>query len=140
SPLRHAWSLAIEEQFYVVFPLLVLLLGRVVRWRSGALRRAIIIASTVGTIVSAASMAALWDAGRDPSRGYFGTDARAHSLLVGVALGAVVVGRPPRRGGVARAAAWTAPVAVAGLAVAVATAHEADAWLQHGGFLAVAVV
>ena len=47
---------------------------------------------------SAGWMAVLWGDGSDPSRGYFGTDTRVHSLLVGVLLGVVLVGRPVRRG------------------------------------------
>ena len=79
-------------------------------------------------------MAALWDE-LDPSRGYFGTDTRVHSLLVGVLLGVVLVGRPVRDGAAAPWAAAAAIVGAAGLAVASATSHEDSAVLQHGGFL-----
>jgi peptidoglycan/LPS O-acetylase OafA/YrhL len=81
SPLRHTWSLAIEEQFYVAWPLIVgaaLWLGR---------RREAVVAGVcvVGIAVSAAAMALLYDPG-DPSRAYYGTDARMHELLVGALL------------------------------------------------------
>jgi peptidoglycan/LPS O-acetylase OafA/YrhL/lysophospholipase L1-like esterase len=139
SPLRHTWSLAIEEQFYVVFPLLVLLVGHLVAWRSSDLRRWLFVIAAAGSVASAAVMAALWGDGTDPSRGYFGTDTRAHALLVGVGLGAALVGRPPSVGPAAR---WAGRAGVAGtivLAVCVAVAHETSSWLQHGGFLVVAL-
>jgi lysophospholipase L1-like esterase len=83
-------------------------------------------------------MVALWD-DLDPWRGYFGTDTRAHSLLVGVLLGVVLVGRPVQRGAAARWAAAGAIVGALVLGAAVATSHESSSGLQHGGFLGVAV-
>jgi peptidoglycan/LPS O-acetylase OafA/YrhL len=81
SPLRHTWSLAIEEQFYLAWPILIaiaLWLGR---------RRPAVVATLciVGIAASALAMALLYDPG-DPSRAYYGTDARAHQLLVGALL------------------------------------------------------
>jgi peptidoglycan/LPS O-acetylase OafA/YrhL len=78
--LQHLWSLAIEEQFYLVWPLvLALLVGR--------LHRAGIVLLLIG--VAAAStvlMAVLWQPGTEPTRVYYGTDTRAAGLLVGAAL------------------------------------------------------
>jgi peptidoglycan/LPS O-acetylase OafA/YrhL len=139
SPLRHTWSLAIEEQFYVLFPLVVLALGRLVRWRPEALRRAVGTVAVVGIVASALWMARLWGDGADPSRGYFGSDTRAHSLLVGVLLGVVLVGRPVHGGRRRQVAAVAAVAGAVGLAAATLTAHEDAGWLQHGGFLAVAL-
>ena len=139
SPLRHTWSLAIEEQFYILFPLLVLGLGRLVAWRSEALRRAIGAVAVVGALLSAGWMAVLWGDGTDPSRGYFGTDTRAHSLLVGVLLGVVLVGRPVRTGRAAPLAAGAAAAGAVGLAAATLLTHEDSGALQRGGFLLVAV-
>ena len=138
SPLRHTWSLAIEEQFYVVFPVIVVVAGAAVSWRTGALRRALVIVAVLGSAASVAAMVALYDSS-DPSRSYYGTDTRAHALLVGVALGALLVGRPPVRGTAAWVARWAALVGVVFLAVSVAVAHETSAWLYRGGFLAVAL-
>lgn len=141
SPLRHTWSLAIEEQFYVVFPAVVLALvalGRHVG-RPHALRRRLFGIASVGTAASALTMVSLWGDGSNPSRGYFGTDARAQSLLVGVALGAVLVGRPPVTGRAARLATCAGAAGAAVLAVAMTVADESAWWLQHGGFLLVAL-
>ena len=139
SPLRHTWSLAIEEQFYILFPLLLVVVGRAVRWRADRLRRALGVVAAAGAVASAAWMAVLWGDGSDPSRGYFGSDTRVQSLLVGVLLGLVLVGRPPRAGAAARFAAAAAVAGTLGLASAVVLAHEDSALLQRGGFLLVAL-
>lgn len=84
SPLGHLWSLAVEEQFYLFWPLL---LG----WGLHYLRqRKWIIGGTVAVaLASAAAMALLYVPGLDPSRVYYGTDTRAFSMLVGAALAIV---------------------------------------------------
>lgn len=81
SPLRHTWSLAIEEQFYIVWPLIVFGLLRLARGRITLLAAA----SVVAAVASVATMALLWTP-EDPSRAYYGTDARAQQLLVGALL------------------------------------------------------
>ncbi len=78
SPLQHFWSLSIEEQFYVVWPLLLLAMF-VVGARQKTMRRVV----AVLAVVSAVEMALLFDPMGDPSRVYFGTDTRAMSLLLG---------------------------------------------------------
>ncbi len=82
SPLSHLWSLAVEEQFYVVWPLLLLLVLALVR---GAVRRAGLV--TLG--LAAASfvlLAMLFTPAIDNTRAYEGTDTRAGGLLLGAAL------------------------------------------------------
>ena len=81
SPLGHLWSLAIEEQFYLVWPLL-LLVG--FRWLHT--RRALIIATLIAASASALEMAILYTPGGNPNRVYEGTDTRAFALLIGAAL------------------------------------------------------
>ncbi|MBD2760235.1 acyltransferase [Yimella sp. cx-573] len=84
SPVRHTWSLAIEEQYYILFPLLMTALLVVFRRRNqlaGAL--------AVMAVASALWMAALHVPGVDPSRVYYGTDTRIFELLIGAAAGAV---------------------------------------------------
>ena len=82
SPLRHTWSLAIEEQYYAVWPLLLLLFVRMRRGSLGLL----LPASLAMLAGSALLMALLFQPGHDPSRVYYGTDTRAQSLLVGAVL------------------------------------------------------
>lgn len=80
SLLQHFWSLAVEEQFYLLWPPLLLLGLR----RLDARRVALI--ALGGAVVSVLLMALLYDPNRDPTRVYFGTDTRAFPLLVGVVL------------------------------------------------------
>ena len=88
SPLRHLWSLAIEEQFYLLWPLLLgAALTRLGRRRSLGL-------IAVGALASIALMAELADI-TALDRAYYGTDTRAFGLLVGAAL--ALVWRPGRR-------------------------------------------
>jgi peptidoglycan/LPS O-acetylase OafA/YrhL len=80
-PLQHLWSLAIEEQFYLAWPLilgLVLLLAETRRARASV--------AWAGAAASALLMAILYTPGADPSRVYYGTDTHATALLVGSAI------------------------------------------------------
>src|SRR5215211_832735 len=83
-PLDHLWSLAVEEQFYLIWPWLLLLGLRFVpgRYRLAGLTLA-------GAALSAAAMALIYQPGVDPTRVYEGTDTRACGLLVGAALAMV---------------------------------------------------
>ncbi len=83
SPLRHAWTLSVEEQFYVLAPLLVLVVCAALRTRG---RRAAVVFLLAGA-------SALWTAHlgyhgiADQARLYYATDTRAQAILVGVAMG-----------------------------------------------------
>jgi peptidoglycan/LPS O-acetylase OafA/YrhL len=81
SALEHLWSLSIEEQFYLVFPLLCGL--ALVKLR----RRQAVLLALGGALAATALRYALFHPGGDASRVYFGTDTRAAGLLAGVALG-----------------------------------------------------
>ncbi|MBI3943045.1 MAG: acyltransferase family protein [Chloroflexi bacterium] len=83
SMLQHLWSLAVEEQFYIIFPLLFALGMRL--WR----RKGMFLAVLIGIILSSGYMASLFQPDTDPSRLYYGTDTRAAGLLIGVALALV---------------------------------------------------
>ncbi len=80
SPLRHAWTLAVEEQFYVLVPFIVLGLF-LLRTRK---QRMLIVAAAA--VVLALWSARLADSGASFARLYYGTDTRAQALLVGVLL------------------------------------------------------
>ncbi|HEY5988796.1 MAG TPA: acyltransferase, partial [Streptosporangiaceae bacterium] len=80
-PLQHLWSLAIEEQFYLLWPLILgVVLSRVRSRRDRAL------VAWLGAVASAVIMAFLYAPGEDPSRVYYGTDTHATALLIGAAL------------------------------------------------------
>jgi peptidoglycan/LPS O-acetylase OafA/YrhL len=88
SPLSHFWSLSVEEQFYVVFPLLLLGLIALVRRRGGSTRTLALLTlvlSSVGAVGSAVWMNLLYDPTVDPSSVYLATGTRAQALLLGVA-------------------------------------------------------
>ena len=97
SPLRHMWSLAIEEQFYLVWPLIVCFL---LWWRRVA--EVLLVRLLAMIAASAMLMAALYVPGRDPSRVYYGTDTRAQSLLIGAVVGILVFRHGPIRSLLAR--------------------------------------
>lgn len=78
SPLTHFWSLAIEEQFYLFWPVILF-----VAHKLGVPRPWMRNATLVVALLSAAEMALLFDPTADPSRVYYGTDTRAFSLLIG---------------------------------------------------------
>ena len=81
APLDHLWSLAIEEQFYLIWP--VLLLFVVARLRGQVTR---VMAALLGAAGSAMAMAVQYVPGGDPSAVYYGTDTHASALLIGAAL------------------------------------------------------
>jgi len=144
SPLNHFWSLAVEEQFYLLFPLVIAALAAIVA-RLGRHRRQLAIWLLGGSVAlglaSAGLMAALYDPTLDPSRPYLGSDTRAQAVLAGVAVACALhlwrdrLFRPDAR------RVLTA-LAVVGLGFVLwasrAGAFRAD-WLYGGGFLLVAV-
>ena len=80
--LLHLWSLAVEEQFYLIWPPLLLLGVRRTRGR----RRPRVYAALGGAAASALAGYLLYHPGVDPSRVYYGTDTRASGLLLGAVL------------------------------------------------------
>ncbi|MBC1374335.1 acyltransferase family protein [Listeria farberi] len=81
SPLKNLWSLAIEEQFYMVWPLFLLVF---LKWVKNP---KLLLKIVIGLgLLSAILMTVLYVPGTDPSRVYYGTDTRAFDLLAGCAL------------------------------------------------------
>ena len=78
--LQHLWSLAIEEQFYIIWPVVLLFMLRRLQ------PRRILLIVIGGIVASTLLMAVLYQPNHDPSRVYYGTDTRAAGLLFGVAL------------------------------------------------------
>jgi peptidoglycan/LPS O-acetylase OafA/YrhL len=168
SLLRHLWSLAIEEQFYVLWPLI--LTAGLLFWRKWRLLGAIL----AGAAASALLMGLLYEPGADPSRIYYGTDTRAAGLLIGASLAflwapGLIPGFPAehvkthevrkqerrrdrqdrlQRGRLRHRVGWIAPLVVdlAGLAALGALAWfylgvgEAHPLLYRGGITAVGLV
>ncbi|MDQ6693960.1 MAG: acyltransferase family protein [Chloroflexota bacterium] len=147
SLLQHLWSLAVEEQFYLLWPLLIVLGLRILRTR---LRMLMVV--VLGAAASAGLMALLYQPDADVSRIYYGTDTRAAGLLIGSALAFVRL-RPKRSPLQARR--WVAgrmgsllPVlpdmagflALAGLAAAVLFLSETQSFLYQGGLALVALL
>jgi peptidoglycan/LPS O-acetylase OafA/YrhL len=85
SPLGHLWSLAVEEQFYLVWPWLLWLGLRWARGRPGGLGL-LAKGTLLLAVASAIEMGLLYTPGYDPTRVYDGTDTRAFALLIGAAL------------------------------------------------------
>ena len=104
SPLNHMWSLAVEEQFYLIWPLVVL--GVFKLWRS---LRILLVVCVIGALASAIEMALLYS-GADVNRVYYGTDTRAQSLLVGAALAVSLSLWADRRRLIGKVPAADAPV------------------------------
>ncbi len=132
SPLEHTWSLAIEEQFYLLWPLVV---TAVLALAAGSRRWLLAVVAGLGA-ASAGAMAALHDPGGDPARAYFGTDTRALSILAGAGLALVMIRRVPPRSWPGRVALEAGGLAgAAALAAAWTVASPGDDRLYPGGFV-----
>ena len=126
SPLEHTWSLAIEEQFYVVWPLLVVLVLR------RHTRRSILALSLGLTALSMAAMVALFDPER-VSRVYLGTDTRAAGILAGAALATLLSPGTARKARAVRALDVLGVVSAVGLGVAWWKLDGESPFLYRGG-------
>jgi peptidoglycan/LPS O-acetylase OafA/YrhL len=128
SPVLHFWSLAIEEQFYVLFPLIA---AAVLRVRRGSTRA---LAIVLGLLFVASVASQL--AHHDLDRVYLGTDTRAGELLAGALLAIAMTARPLSRRLVALSGGL-ALVAFVGLA---STLSIRSPWLGHGGLACLAII
>ncbi|HXY94017.1 MAG TPA: acyltransferase family protein [Acidimicrobiia bacterium] len=138
SLLQHVWSLAVEEQFYLFWPLILSVL--LARW--GRQRNKLLLVVLSGVLASTVLMAVLYEPFSDPSRVYFGTDTRAATMLVGAAL--AIIWTPWR---LTRDTGRTAPltldvmaaVGLVGVVWFFLNAGQYDNWMYRGGFLVLAL-
>ena len=141
SPLKHTWSLAIEEQFYLVWPPVLLLILTLAR---GTWRRVGAVVTVVGALVSAGLMALLYHPGTDPTRVYFGTDTHMFDMLAGATIAMVAAARPQPGPRARLALHLAAPICAAVLGVFWVVAGTATqlprSWMFQGGFLLCAVL
>src|SRR6266542_2334715 len=136
--LTHLWSLAVEEQFYLVWPLVLILFAR-----ARARRWTMLAVLVSGVAASTALAALLYNPWADPSRVYYGTDTRALAPLLGAAL--AVWARPwkhrPRIGAVRCAVLDSVGViGLAGLATIAVLFADTDPRLYRGGMTVIALL
>ncbi len=137
SPLRHTWSLAVEEQWYLLWPLAVV--GMLVLHRRGHRRLPLVVIASAA-LLSAAAMVVLYDAA-DPTRVYFGTDTRAQQLLVGAGLAWLLWAYPKAQGsGGGRLLRPLVGIGLAGFVIIAMTTSDQAPWLYRGGFLLVSAL
>lgn len=144
SPLTHLWFCAVTMQFYLVWPVILMMLCSKTRSRNTA------IGVTVAfTLVSTATMVLMFNPAADTSRVYYGTDARAAELLCG-ALAAIAAPRlremlggnvptPGASKGISKVNAISIVWLIAVVAGVLMLTGE-SAWLYRGGFLLFALV
>ena len=141
-PLEHLWSLAVEEQFYLIWPWLVWLALRLTRKRpvaAGATLTGLALALSTASVIA---MWVLYQPGIDPTRVYEGTDTRAFGLLVGAALAVVWPSRALSATLVTRWRVLLDGVGFAGLVIIgllIWRTSEYSPFLYHGGILLLTV-
>ncbi|HEY8543425.1 MAG TPA: acyltransferase family protein [Acidimicrobiales bacterium] len=134
-PVQHFWSLAVEEQFYFLFPLLFVGLMRLTRGAWGKVGLAFAGLAALSFVAAGVTAARSGNS----ELAYYGTHTRAGELLAGVALAFLVVARPVRRflagprG--ARAVRWGALVGAAGYAWLWTSVGLSSPWVFRGGTL-----
>ena len=139
SPLQHTWSLAIEEQFYALWPLVVVgacWLAARRKDRNGGTATAaptVLVVTVLGSIASLASQV-YWQHSQGWNRVYYGTDTRAFALLAGAAVSSTIVWRGQIPSGRPRKVLEIAGIIGGGfLALAWFTFSGSSSIVQHGG-------
>lgn len=137
SPLTHFWSLAIEEQFYLVWPIILLLVSRLGAGKTLIRRGCLVLA-----VASALLMGVLYNPLEDPTRVYYGTDTRACSLLIGAWLALFWPGQALTEQGTRNVPASTinlldviGALALAGIVAMMALIDGFSGFMYHGGIV-----
>ncbi len=137
--LQHLWSLAVEEQFYLVWPLALWGILRIFRLRSAKKTSRLAVPMFLLAGATFALMLSMYDPHADPSRVYYGTDTRATGFLLGAGL--AMLSKPgcgiSRRKRINDAAGI---MGMLGLLWLFSNLHEYETFLYRGGFLLVAVL
>lgn len=130
--LRHLWSLAVEEQFYLVWPLLLAGILRVIHPR----RSGFISIPVAGlAILSTALMFVMYQPDADPSRIYYGTDTRAAGFLIGAALALLLAnGLPSISKKISLLLDVVGALGLIGLILCFIKLDEINPYLYQGGF------
>jgi peptidoglycan/LPS O-acetylase OafA/YrhL len=137
SIFQHLWSLAVEEQFYLLWPLILIFVLKFAR-------RLALPLILLGALASAAFMWLAYDPDTDPSRLYYGTDTRAAALLIGAALAfALMHGKNAPAGG-RRVLSWlfdaAGLLALGGLIWFFVNLDETQSFVYQGGMQALELV
>lgn len=136
SPLRHLWSLAVEEQFYILWPLVLAGIYRITGGRRGRM----VLVTTAMAVASAIWGVLLFTPGVDPSRVYYGTDTRASGVLLGAVLAIAV---PPwrMRATMQAGGRWVITgigmIGLVGISYMTVRVNEFDPFVYQGGFVLV---
>jgi peptidoglycan/LPS O-acetylase OafA/YrhL len=137
--VEHTWSLSIEEHFYLVWPVVLLLVLR--RGRGGGGVRRLALTAAGLTVVSAALPLLLWRGQSSVPRLYFAPDTRAQQLLIGCLLAlALAHGSPTLRQRLARFSAAAAPAALVALLAMVVLGSWRSSIYYFGGLTVVALL
>ena len=135
SPLTHLWFVGVIMQFYLLVPVIVLLLHEFFRSRRNAA-----IAVLVFAVLSAVEMGILYSPGMDSARVYYGLDTRLAELLVGVALAYAEPYFSQVKAYWMRVLSWASWVGLGALVLVCLYARGYMTWLYRGGFFGAALV
>ncbi|MDQ0213968.1 peptidoglycan/LPS O-acetylase OafA/YrhL [Oikeobacillus pervagus] len=138
SLLTHFWSLAVEEQFYIIWPIIIYIALRMKVSRKWGGMSILAVA-----ILSAFLMGILYQPGTDPSRVYYGTDTRAFSILIGAALAVIWPSRSlsktiPKK--VGRIMDWIGVGALFIILFMMANTNQYESFLYRGGMFLFSMV